>query len=63
MTETEDGIGTPEAFSENSFSIYVSNFKAEYVLHTDLFNTKNFEFVPQNVRIVFPTALRIKCNY
>jgi len=42
MTETEDGRCTPDADAENSLSIYDSNFKAQYVLYTDLFKTKKF---------------------
>jgi hypothetical protein len=53
MTETEDGKGTPDADSEKSLSVYDSNFKAHYILHTDLFKRKKFKFFPHNVCIVF----------
>ena len=63
MTDTEDGRGTPDADSGNSLSIYDSNFKAQYILHTDLFKIKNLKFFLQSVCIVFPTALRMTCDY
>jgi len=40
MTDTEDDRSTPDADPENSFSIYDTSSKAQYILHTDLFKTK-----------------------